>query len=208
MLTFNLKISQGFTLLELLVALVILAVIGIMAYSGLDTVLTARLQTDQQAAQLARLQMALIWLGRDLEQYIERPIRDQYGDKQPALQGTLSQLELTRAGKRNPAQLPRSSLQRVGYHLEDSTLWRSHWRVLDRAQDARPIQMALLNDIDEIKCRYLDEQRRWHEQWPPDLLNAPFDDETHPPPTLKAIEITLNVGEWGRIVRLFRVPRS
>ncbi len=201
------KTLQGFTLLELLVALAIFAVIGVMAYSGLNIILTARLQTEQHAAQLARLQMAFTWLGRDIEQHIGRPIRDLYGDKQPALQGTFSQMEFTRAGWRNPAQQPRSSLQRVAYHIEDKILWRSYWRVLDRAQDARPIQMKLINDIDDIKYRYLDESLRWHEEWPPDLSNTAPDEHANRLLTaLKAIEVTLTVAGWGRITRLFRVP--
>lgn len=199
------KQQQGFTLLELLVALAIFAVIAVMAYSGLNTVLRARLQTDHYAAQLARLQMALTWLGRDIEQHIGRAIRDQYGDEQLALQGTVSQIQLTRAGWRNPAQQKRSSLQRVAYHLEEKTLMRSYWRVLDQAQDSRPIRMDLLNEVDEIKLRYLDERLRWHEQWPPlDLLDMAPNQDT----TLKAIEVTLNVVGWGHIIRLFGVPGS
>jgi len=190
-----LRCSKGFTLLELLVALAIFAVIAVIAYSGLDTILTARLQTDQHATQLARLQMAFTWLGRDIEQYIQRPIRDQYGNRQPALQGTISHLELTRAGWRNPAQQQRSSLQRVAYHLENQTLMRSYWSVLDRAQYARTLKMDLLNEVNEIQLRYLDENLRWHEQWTPNEKAS-----------LKAIEVTLTVLEWGRITRLFRVP--
>ncbi|MDM8559473.1 type II secretion system minor pseudopilin GspJ [Thiotrichales bacterium HSG14] len=196
------KNLQGFTLLELLVALAIFAVIAVMAYSGLNTVLTVRLQTEQYATQLAHLQMAMTWFGRDIEQYIERPIREQYGDKQLSLQGTNSQIELTRAGWRNPAQQQRSSLQRVAYHLEDQTLLRLYWRVLDRAQDTQPNKMALLNDVNNLQLRYLDKNKRWHEQWPSsDLLttkNAIL--------PIIAIEVTLKVKEWGRITRLFRVP--
>ncbi len=190
------KTLQGFTLLELLVALAIFAVIAVMAYSGLDTILSAHFQTDQHATQLARLQMTFTWLRRDIEQHVERPIRDQYGDNQQALQGTMSQLELTRAGWRNIAQQQRSSLQRVAYHIEDQNLWRSYWWVLDRAQDTRPIRMNLLNDVDEIKLRYLDGGLQWHDQWPPLTAHK----------TLKAVEVTLIVVGWGRIVRLFRVP--
>jgi len=201
------KTGLGFTLLELLVALAIFAVIAVMAYSGLDTVLTARQQTDQHATQLARLQMAFIWLGRDIEQHINRPIRDQYGDRQATLQGTISQMELTRAGWRNPAQQQRSSLQRVAYHLEEKTLWRSYWRVLDRAQDAVPIRMGLLKEVNEIQLRYLDEHLRWHEQWPPlNFSNGAPNEQANSNQTLKAIEVTLTVEKWGRLTRLFRIP--
>ena len=187
------KTWRGFTLLELLVALTIFAVMAVMAYSGLNTVLLARIQTDEHATQLAHLQMAFTWLKRDIEQYIGRSIRDQYGDRQAALKGTVSQLELTRAGWRNPAQQNRSSLQRVIYFIEDETLLRSYWRVLDRAQNTLPIKMDLLNNINGMTLRYLDDNFQWHDQW-----------TATQPSTLKAVEVTLIIINWGRITRLFR----
>jgi general secretion pathway protein J len=195
---------QGFTLLELLVALAVFSVISVMAYSGLDVIIKARLQTDQHANQLARLQIAFSWLKRDVEQYIHRPIRDQYGDKQLTLLGTGSNITLTRAGWRNPAQQSRSSLQRVAYLIEDNTLVRSYWWVLDRAQDTRPRKMNLLNEVNELQIRYWDENGKWHEQWPPsNFLEAP---NNNSPSKLKAIEITLTMTGWGNLIRLFQVP--
>lgn len=203
------KTVQAFTLLELLVAMTIFAVVAVMAYAGLNTILTAREQTDQQAAALARLLMAFTWLGRDIEQLIGRSIRDQYGDKQPILQGTISTLELTRAGWHNPAHQKRSELQRVTYYIEENTLWRSYWRVLDRAQDSHPIKMDLLIDVNTFQLRYLDENLQWHEQWgTDDFLNTSPNNNIEPILKLKAIEVILIVNGWGRITRLFRVVNT
>ncbi len=199
------KISQGFTLLELLVALTLFALISIMAYSGLNTILTVHAHVDQQATQLAQLQIAFTGLRRDLEQAIDRPIRDEYGDRQPAIQGSYDHLELTRSGWRNPAQRPRSTLQRVAYHVEDNKLWRAYWEVLDRSQDSRPFQVELLTDITQFKLRYLDDQLQWHEQWPPLATTS----VTNQLPILpKAIEVTFTLSDWGKLTRLFGLPNS
>ena len=198
----------GFTLVELLVALAIFAVIAVMAYGGLSTVLQVHSHLEQQGTQLAHLQIAFTWLERDLEQIVDRPIRDEYGEKQPAIQGNLQQLELTRTGWRNPAQQSRSTLQRVAYHLEDKNLWRSYWQILDRAQDSRPLQVDLLSNITELQLRYLDNNLQWHEQWPlvETLETPPTEVKNQIQPTLKAIEVTVNVRGWGQLIRLFRVP--
>jgi len=187
------KNLQGFTLLELLVALSIFALVAVMAYGGLDTILKIQSQTGQESTRLARLQMAFTWLRRDIEQIIDRPIRDEYGDKQPSLQGRQIQIEFTRAGWRNPAQQLRSSLQRVTYHIDNNILIRSYWWTLDRVQDARPIKMDLLNDVEELQLRYLDEKLQWHDEW------------TNKKSILKAIEVELTILGWGRITRIFAV---
>ena len=79
--------------------------------------------------------------------------------------------------------------------VEEDILWRTYWRVLDRAQNARPIKINLIHDINKITLRYLDDTLKWHEQWP--LMQ---------PTPLKAIEVTLTLVKWGTIIRLFQVP--
>jgi general secretion pathway protein J len=194
---------QGFTLLELLTALAIFALIATLAYRGLNTLLTIRQQTDEHAQKLAQLQTAFTQLGRDIEQYRERQIRDHYGDIQPALQGTDTDLEFTHTGWNNPAQQQRSTLQRVAYHLKDKTLWRTYWRVLDRAQDSPPLTTALLDPIETLYWRYLDNTLQWQDKWPPSSPST-----TPHLPTLSAIEITLTLPGWGQLRRLYRVPNS
>lgn len=197
------SIFKGFTLLELLVALTIFAVIATVAYSGLNTILATRSQTERYANQLAQLQMTFARLGRDLEQYIPRPIRNEYGDLEPALQGTLDTIEWTCTGWRNPLPQPRSSLQRVAYHRANNTLWRTYWPVLDRAQDTKPLRAPVANDINDFQLRFLDELQQWYDEWPPSLPVI-----QQKPPVLKAIEVTLTVKEWGQLTRLFQVVDS
>jgi len=101
----------GFTLIELLVALAIFAILAVMAYRGLDVVLTTDQVGQAQAKRLARLQTAYRLVGRDVEQIVARSIRDQFGDRQPALIGDSSTIEMSRIGWRNPAHLPRSRIR-------------------------------------------------------------------------------------------------
>ncbi len=111
--------THGFTLLELVIAMAIFAIMSTIAYSGLNNVLTAKERTDEQAQQLVRLQLAFTHMGRDISQAVNRGIRDEYGESQPALVGRDLDgylIELTRSGWRNPIpqeERPRSSLQRI-----------------------------------------------------------------------------------------------
>lgn len=195
----------GFTLLELLVALAVFAVLSVMAYSGLRSVLDAKQTTDAHAARLTELQSALMMIGRDVSQAVPREIRDEYGDTQPALVGAStgeSVLELTRAGWDNPAGEPRSTLQRVAYGVEDDALMRASWRVLDRAPDSEPYRFALLQDVASVTVRFMDKDRQWQEQWPPDTRG-----ETQPAAPLPlAVEVEIELNDWGVIRRLYRMP--
>lgn len=189
--------ARGFTLLELLVALAIFAVLGVTAYAGLDTVLNARDRIDAKSEQLGRLQMLFVVIGRDLVQATDRGVRDNYGDPLPALFGSDAGLEFTRAGWRNPAGLPRSQLQRVAYALTDGSLTRASWDVLDRAQDSAPHTTVLLGDVTALELRYLDEAGGWHSDWPAQGSSG----TTAALP--RAVEVTVEVKGWDRIMRLF-----
>lgn len=198
----------GFTLLELLVAIGIFALLAAMAYGGLNLILKEREATDKHAARLAQLQRTFLWLGRDIEQTLNRPIRDEYGDKQPALTGVevgRYQLELTRAGWRNPAGRTRSNLQRVAYGIQDEKLVRAYWNVLDRAQDSQPLETELLDGVIRMELRFLTLQtgnkKEWVDSWPSSELG--IQSSVDPP---HAVEVTLETEAEGRITRLFRVP--
>jgi general secretion pathway protein J len=193
----------GFTLLELLVALAIFSLVAVMSYEGLKSVLNQQAATEVQADALAQLQKVYLLLQRDIEQVVPRPVRDEFGDEQPALAGD-DALQLTRGGWSNPAGRLRSSLQRVGYAYEDRELVRYSWAVLDRAQDSEPQRQPLIGDIEEMTIRYLANNNEWQEQWPDPLAS---EDGTVAATTLpRAVEMTLDHERFGPLVWVFRLP--
>jgi general secretion pathway protein J len=148
--------------------------------------------------------MAFLWLGRDIEQAVDRSIRDEYAEVQNAMLGVETgryQLELTRTGWRNPAGRTRSNLQRVAYGLREGKLLRVYWNVLDRAQDSQPLESVLLEGVEKLELRFLNDKDKWQDSWPGGELGQP-PSETPP----HAVEVTLETKAEGRITRLFRVP--
>jgi general secretion pathway protein J len=195
--------AAGFTLLELLVALAIFSLVAVMSYDGLKVVLSQQAATEIQAESLAKLQKVYLLMQRDIEQVVPRPVRDEYGDEQPALAGGEA-LQLTRGGWSNPAGRLRSSLQRVGYAYEDRQLVRYSWAVLDRAQDSEPQRQPLIDDIEEMTIRYLAANNEWEERWPNPLATG---DGTAAATALPlAVEITLDHETFGPLVWIFRLP--
>jgi general secretion pathway protein J len=202
--------ARGFTLLELLVALAVFAIMAAAAYGGLRSVLFTRAAVEAENRRLAAAQLAFHRLEQDIEQTVPRGIRDEYGDPQPALRGGAlagEALMLTRAGWDNPLGQPRANLQRVAYRLRDSRLWRLHWDTLDRGGSVEPRETLLLDRVRELRVRFLDSDNAWQTDWPPlagDAANQERRPDSDPLP--RAVEISLTLEDWGEITRLLPLP--
>ncbi|HHJ19363.1 MAG TPA: type II secretion system protein GspJ [Gammaproteobacteria bacterium] len=194
--------QRGFTLLELLIAVAIFAVVSALAYGGLSSVLRSSFQTQEANHSLGALQLAMSLIHQDLSQITNRSIRNEYGDVEPALKapGDVDRLlSFTRRGWRNPAEQPRSTLQRVAYRLDDTTLIREYWRHLDAAANAEVVKLPLLEGVEEVKLKFLGTDGNWKEGWP--ALGAREGDPALP----RALKITLKVKKWGSISRTFPI---
>jgi general secretion pathway protein J len=198
---------DGFTLLELLVALAIFGLLAAMSYGGLQAVLDQQSTTELAADRLGALQKMYLIMQRDIEQIVPRTVRDEFGDAQQPLVGG-DVLQLTRGGWRNPAGRQRSTLQRVGYAYayDDEQLVRYTWSVLDRAQDSEPLEQPLLGDVESMQLRYLDANKKWQDQWPDAAAGIDADPADTLPVLPKAIEVTIEHTMFGTIVWLFQLP--
>ncbi len=198
------KSVRGFTLLELLVALSIFAAIGVMAYGGLSSVTRQQVQTGKYSDRMHDLQLAYRILQRDLEQFVDRSIRNEFGDVLPALMagGSYRGVEFTRGGHPNPAGFLRSNVQRVAYLMDDDRLLRRSWRVLDRSQDSLPDEQVLVEGAQNFVMRYLDQNNSWQESWPP----ASAANVAGPPQWPLAVEIQLSLEDLGVLKWIFRLP--
>lgn len=202
--------QAGFTLLELLVAMGIFAVIGAMALGGLNAIVGQQTQAQVQTERLATLQRAIRLLSNDFGSAEPRYIRDELGSGQevPLTSDGRGEylVRLTRGGWPNPAGLPhRGTLQRVQYRLEDGKLFREYWPVVDPVLGQEPRSEALLTGVRDAKLLFLDAEQgpgEWQQQWPP-LRNAGGTAASRP----RAIRVTLDLEDWGEIERLIEVPQ-
>lgn len=195
---------RGFTLIELLIAIAVFSVMSVMAYGGLSQIIQNSSHSKLELQRLQSIQRAVLSISRDLTQVIERDIRDEYGNTQPFLLADNSidyLLEFTRNGRRNPAKMQRSHLLRVAYQHEDGKLLRLFWSQLDRAPGMVPYESILLEQVTAVEFRFRDDAGEWHSTWPP--LNA--QQAGNNPSRLSAIELTLELENWGKISRLYQV---
>ena len=150
--------NRGFTLIEVLIAMAITAFVSAIAYTTLSTVITGVERSKASARRSYEINRAWMIISRDLNQFVARPVRDEFGDVEPALQGGEAArfpLSFTRGGWHNPLGQPRSHLQRVNYRVEDDTLWRDSYPVLDRAGDTSAQEAKLLEGVEDIQLAFL-----------------------------------------------------
>lgn len=193
---------RGFTLLEVLVAIAIFAIIGLGANEMLRTITRTHDRARQITDRIGQLSMAFVMMERDLTEIVPRGIRDQYGDPSPALVigGDQNLIEFTRDGWNNPTGRPRSDMQRVSYQLDDKgELERSIWMVLDRAQDSKPVTQTLLSDVKDVRVNAILDNGTSVNSWPqsksPDQLPA-------------AVEIIINTKSMGELRRVFALVQN
>lgn len=212
------KDAAGFTLIEVLIALAITAFVSMIAYTSLSSVLTGVERLRENTDRTYEINRAFMILSRDLRQFVNRPVRDEYGELEPALSGgSLARfaLSFTRSGWHNPSGYPRSNLQRVNYRLEEDGLWRDTYSVLDRTGSTEPASVLLLAGVEDLQLSFLGsldqlqvssrggnlDTADWEESWVQDT-SVPGQ-ELVPP---VAVEISLQLESWGEMRRMYALP--
>lgn len=212
--------ERGFTLLEVMIAMSIFAIIGLASYQ----LLSGEIRTQQRLKQHAELQdnwqRSMMRLSRDLQQIVARGVRENYGEFEAPLISDGQSLHLTRQGWSNPLERQRSELQRVEYSLQlidtptfkyeqksnrgsgaQSVVRRKFWPQLDRAPGSAAIEQSLFTGINDLRFRFFDEDtRQWITQWPPNdeaSLTLP-----------QAIEVTISDDRYGDLQRLVNLTPS
>ena len=212
-------VSAGFTLVEVLVAMAITALISVVAYGALSSALSGADSVRSAMVRSQEINQTLTLLSRDIRQVVNRSIIDEFDQRAPALSGgALSRysLTLTRAGWHNSTGAPRSTLQRVSWWIEDDVLWRAHFPVLDRTSGTEAIETAMLTEVERFEVRFLPtisdvksdrddviDDRNWRDNWILDVSQPGLE-----LPTPAAIEIVLQLARLGEVRRLYVLPSS
>ena len=197
--------QRGFTLLEILVATVILAVMGLMAYRAVSEAQVAVTAAEGHMGRLRKTQQAVQLLVTDFRTLAPRPVRETIGDGYRAAllrdPNGINVVELSHGGWPNGAGTPRGTVQRVIYRLEEGKLIREHWTVADPTLSTPPVKRELLDHVERIEIRYMNPGREWIEQWPPFNNTQDFGLGERP----LAVEITIVLSDYGELRRLVEV---
>jgi general secretion pathway protein J len=194
--------QRGFTLVEVLVALTIFALMSTLAYRGLTSVLETRKHLAEDNRRWRDLALTLAQLEQDLGQAVNRPVRDSGGLLQPALVGnpqplaSEATLSLSRMGLAWQTGVA-ADVQRHGYRLNNGTLEQLAWPVLDQAPLSAPAVYPLLQRVSRFELRYLDAAGNWQPRWPLPGVAAVLP---------AALEVVVELDGGTTVTRVFVLP--
>lgn len=161
--------EHGFTLVEMMVALLIFGLLAAAGAALLSFSVRAQAATGAKLDDIAAVQRLSSAMAADLAQAQNRSTRDQNGATVPAFVGASDasvqpMLSLVRGGWTNLDDAPRAGAQRVDYALDNGTLLRIAYTMLDGAAPLAPA--ALLTGVTSVKLRYR-LAGGWADAWTP-----------------------------------------
>ncbi|WMS85797.1 type II secretion system minor pseudopilin GspJ [Pleionea litopenaei] len=199
------KQTKGFSLLEVLIAVAVTAFIAASAFSILSQAIKTKENQEANDERLAELQRAMTRISLDIQLLADRAVRNEFGDLLPPLMGDKSAeesfLSLTRQGKRNPANLPRTEMERVTYRLKEGDLIREQWLMLDIASTDQIVERSLITKVAKFEVEFYTEEQ-WIDSWPQsDLANYNRNDLATLKP--KAVKVIIELEDFGLVTQVY-----
>ncbi len=193
---------QGFTLIEMVIAVAIFAVMMVIAFPGLTHIAKVGDQVGQSNRRLSELQFALTYLNRDWTQVSSRKILDQYGDEKPHIMIEDNVISFTHSGWSNLLQQKRSELQRVQYFVKENQLIRQYWVSLDQAPAEEPVSTVLIDGVESFAIYFIDSAEQPIEQWP-----SAVQDQLRVDMPL-ALKVEIDVTQFGQVHRIMEISEG
>lgn len=163
--------AAGFTLVEILVALGLLALIAVLAYRGVASLVDGETRLAAEARRWRTLDAVLARMEADVRQALPRSVRAG-GTVEPAWLAGMesngaSAFAFSRAGPEFDVE-PGMAGQRIGYRLRDGVLQVLYWPALDRARggDTDAQAWSLIDGVAGLRVDHLDARGRWVANWP------------------------------------------
>ncbi len=201
----RLQKMKGFTLLEILIALSIFALLATITSSSLYYAFSTRTKVNLQADRLNKLQLAISIIQQDTSQIIDRAIRGNEMRLFPVIVGQSEYMEFTRDGIINPkSKEKRSTLKRIAFACLEGQLIHRTWNSLDPIDRNKYQDRVLIDNLDDCHFSYLNHNLQSLPEWREQALSLDQRAETFP----TALQINLSLKDWGKINLLFIVPEA
>jgi general secretion pathway protein J len=180
----------GFSLLEMLLAITVFALVAAAAYGILNSMTAAAAAQETAAARLREVQLTVARLEREIHQALSAGMLSD-GTARPGLQGgtELMELDYLSPAPGGPA------IRRMQYRYEDGVLYRVPLRNGATLRSATRAP-ALLQGVSRLAFSYRGPAGDWRPEW-----NA-----ASPGELPAALRLEMEIDRFGHLERLFELP--
>lgn len=190
--------SAGFTLIEILVALMIFAIMGVLAAMSLHSLLRTHEQLKKSDQTLLQLQVTMTLMRRDLMQVV---------DRSPGFLGSSGEIVFTRTGLSDPFDMSRqSNMQRVGYTIQKGGLARLTWNALNQPAKIKPESQIILPGVQSITWQFITDDGKKSSTWPLPKEKASSEIQANQSALPKVVLMVMHVKNEGVIQGVFPIP--
>lgn len=198
------KRGQGFTLIEVLVALSVLAMLTLASHQILSTAINANQTSKEKVAEIGAMNTAFRMMQQDFSQLVQRNTRNESGDSLERFlladrflfDSQYHGIAGVRDGWNNPASLlPRSELQMFSYIVEEDNLVRQYRIYVDALDGEEPKQQVLVENVKDFVISFRGNGEQWQETW---------SDASLP----RAIKIELFMTDEHSVSRIILLPQQ
>ncbi len=154
---------NGFTLVEMLVALSIFAAIAAMGVGLLRSSVDTQDAVQSRLKAMGGVNRLRAVMANDLAQAVQRATRGPAGEAVPAFTGSSTGFAFVHGGAGSLDGSPRPAVERVAYALVGSEWRRATQPMLDGT--ALGEGDRLIGDVAGVTVRYRDERGNWGDSW-------------------------------------------
>ncbi len=187
---------RGFTLLEILIALSVFAILATITSSAMYHAFNTRTRVAVHADRLNTLQLAIALIQHDTQQMVARSVLGKELHVFPPFTGQPAYVEFTHTGD--------GILKRVAYLCRNGQLIRRSWEVLDTPVHRQYQDKLLLDNLKQCGFAYLAHNQQILPDWQEYAVKQDQHQETLP----SAIQFTLTLIDWGSMHLLFVIPEA
>ncbi len=192
---------RGFTLIEMLMAIVVFALLSLSSATILQQTLRSNEISQANQERLRDLQRTMLMFEHDFGQMVARTNRNPFGEVTDQIfeyggnyaNSDAQGIRFYRLGWLNPqGRLPRGSLQQVIYRVENGQLQRQHSIYPDPVAAQELETLALLDEVLDLRFAF--------------FINGSWVTQTDGQSLPQAIAVELELAELGVIRRQFLLP--
>jgi general secretion pathway protein J len=192
--------STGFTLIEVMVAILIFSIMSGIAYRGLNSVLDARSRIVEDNRKWREVSLAFAMVERDVAAAADRKARSRDDLELPPFAGDTGEFEFSLMGDGN------TPARRVDYRLNTGALEMLVYPSIDAAPRDNASAFTLLRGVQSMTARFLDAKGQWQGRWPDPNSNSNLAAAAKKEPLPRAVALTLILDSGEDMTRVFALP--